>query len=86
MISSKEKLAVALAKAEDENSDIEKVKERIPYAFPWNRRLKEATVVEWSSTDSSDAFDSNLKNHRDKLEKYGWLDTEIFYNLNSCML
>ena len=63
-------LALELAKAEDENSEIEKVEERIPYAFPWNRRLKEATRVEWSSTDSADAFDSNLKNHKDKLEKY----------------
>ena len=76
-------LALELAKAEDENSEIEKVEGRIPYAFPWNRRLKEPTRVEWSSTDSADAFDSNLKNHRDKLEKYGWLDTEIYYDLNS---
>ena len=76
-------LAITFARTEDEDTEIDKVRERIPYAFPWNRRLKEASRVEWSCTDSAEAFDSNLKNQKHLLEKYGWIDTEIFYDLNS---
>ena len=39
-------LAITFARTEDEDTEIDKVRERIPYAFPWNRRLKEASRVE----------------------------------------
>ena len=74
---------IFFGKTEDEDKHVESVNGRIPYAFGWNRKLNEPSRQKFSSTDSEDAWESNLKNHKDLLEKYGWLDTEVYYDLNS---
>ena len=74
---------IFFGKTEDEDKHVESVNGRIPYAFGWNRKLNEPSRQKFSSTDSEDAWESNLKNQKDLLEKYGWLDTEVYYDLNS---
>ena len=70
-------------KTEDEDKQVELVKERIPYAFGWNRKLNEPSRQKFSSTDSEEAWESNLQNQKDLLEKYGWLEKDVYYDLNS---
>jgi hypothetical protein len=59
------------------------VKKRIAYAFGWNRELDEPSRQKWSSTDNEEAWKGNVKFKRDVLEKEGWFDTEVYYDLNS---
>ena len=74
---------IYFGKTEDEDKHIELVKGRIPYAFGWNRKLNEPVRHEWSSTDSQEEWEYNLKNQKDLLEKYGWMDTPVYYDFNS---
>lgn len=39
--------------------------------------------VKWLCIDSEQRYQENLKNNYEKLKKYGWLDKEISYKLNS---
>lgn len=67
---------------EDTQETISRVEEKIKYHNPRAFEEKSSTTLKWVSTDSEEEYQKNISKRKSELEKYGWVDQEIDYNLN----
>tara|TARA_B100000902_G_C27083393_1_gene800058 strand:- start:75 stop:902 length:828 start_codon:yes stop_codon:yes gene_type:complete len=68
--------------SEDSEEVVNRVENKIKYHNTDAYERNSATQLWWCSTDSEEEYKKNLEERPDMLKQYGWLDSNINYDLN----